>query len=90
MRSYEKLFEQALAEKNLQILRRTILNFNVNALHSFVLTKNIPGIEACSKANTPFIRDVFGNTPFDYARELADPRALTALCDLIIKYPPKM
>lgn len=64
---FAKIFDAALKAKDVKVLRTPILPYNVNALHYFVFSSHLKGIEFCFANGVKFIRDSFGKNPLDYA-----------------------
>jgi hypothetical protein len=51
----------------------------LNALHYFVITKNLKGVEYCFICGVPFIIDDYGKSPFDYAKQSKNRKILDAV-----------
>lgn len=67
LRPYSAVYEHALAKQDFDVFKRGIYPYQVNALHYFVMKKNALAIQLCFKIGVPFLKDVFGQTPLDYA-----------------------
>ena len=66
-RSYSHSFVTALNDNDKEFINNTIYPYYVNGFHYFAHSDDIDGIRYCFENNISFIKDLFGNTPLDYA-----------------------
>jgi hypothetical protein len=67
-------YDWSFKNKKHDFLNQTIIAYSLNVFHYFVLSLDkgidycLDGIQYCIDKKIPFIKDSFGKTPLDYAK----------------------